>query len=131
KERLFAPLREKLGGKDTWFGYLVSCPYCASHYIAFVLVPLTETYVIRVPHDWGVFAGVLSWFLSSILVTFIGAFLRIVFYFVDEKQSLVRSEKELVRLEATGDSPAARALQNYERTEHLPRRRPGHRTGHS
>ena len=110
KERIFAPLRERLGGMDTWLGYLVSCPYCASHYIAFVLVPLTNTYVIRVPHDWGLASDVLGWFLSSILVTFVAAFFRIAFYFVDEKQSLVRSEKELVRQEArrepSGPAPA-------------------------
>ena len=105
KERLFAPLRERLGGMDTWFGYLVSCPYCASHYVAFVLVPLTNTYAIRVPHDWDLAADLLSWFFSSILVTFVAAFFRIVFYFVDEKQSLVRSEKELVRQETRRERP--------------------------
>lgn len=97
KERIFATLRERLGGKETWLGYLVSCPYCASHYIAFVLVPLTGTYLVRVAVDWGALSLVLDWFLSSILVTVVAAFLRIVFYFVDEKQGLTRTEKELVR----------------------------------
>jgi hypothetical protein len=89
KERLFAPLREWLGGKETFFGYLVSCPYCASHYFAFALVPLTGTYPIDVAVDgwlgWG-----LRWFLSSILMTVIAAFLRVAFWFVDETQGLVR-----------------------------------------
>ncbi|HYO58177.1 hypothetical protein [Archangium sp.] len=89
KERIFAPLREKLGGKDTWFGYLVSCPYCASHYVAFILVPLTGTYPIRVVVG-GWVGSVLSWFLSSILVTVIAAFYRVFFWFVDESQGLVR-----------------------------------------
>jgi hypothetical protein len=89
KERIFEPLRERLGGKATWFGYLVSCPYCASHYIAFALVPLTRTYAIDVAVG-GWVGGVLRWFLSSILVTVIAAFFRVIFWFVDETQGLVR-----------------------------------------
>jgi uncharacterized membrane protein len=89
KEKIFASLREKLGGKETWLGYLVSCPYCASHYVAFVLVPLTGTYPIRVVVG-GWVGSVLSWFLSSILVTVIAAFYRVFFWFVDESQGLVR-----------------------------------------
>jgi hypothetical protein len=89
RERIFAPLRERLGGKDTWFGYLVSCPYCVSHYAAFALVPLTGTYAIDV--TVGGWPGrVLSWFLSSLLITVISAFFRVVFWFVDETQGLVR-----------------------------------------
>jgi hypothetical protein len=89
KERIFAPLREKCGGKETWLGYLLSCPYCASHYVAFLLVPLTGTYPIRVVVG-GWVGSVLSWFLSSILLTVIAAFYRVLFWFVDESQGLVR-----------------------------------------
>lgn len=89
RERIFAGLRERLGGKDTWLGYLVSCPYCASHYFAFVLVPLTGTYAIDVTVG-GWVGGVLRWFLSSLLITVIAAFFRVVFWFVDETQGLVR-----------------------------------------
>ena len=89
KERIFAPLRERLGGKDTFFGYLVSCPYCVSHYFAFALVPLTDTYGIDVAVG-GWFGAVARWFLSSILVAVIAAFFRVVFWFVDETQGLVR-----------------------------------------
>jgi hypothetical protein len=89
KERIFAPLREWLGGKETFFGYLVSCPYCASHYFAFALVPLTGTYPIEMAVGGGV-GAVLSWFLSSILLTVIAAFMRVAFWFVDETQGLVR-----------------------------------------
>jgi hypothetical protein len=99
KERLFAWLRNRLGDRDTNLGYLVSCPYCVSHYIAFALVPVTETYPIQIAHDWGLVSDALTWFLSSILVTVVAAFLRIIFYFVDEKQSLTRFEKEHVRHE--------------------------------
>lgn len=89
KERIFAGLRERLGGKDTWLGYLASCPYCASHYFAFVLVPLTGTYAIDVTVG-GWVGSVLRWFLSSLLITVIAAFFRVVFWFVDETQGLVR-----------------------------------------
>jgi hypothetical protein len=89
KERIFAPLRERLGGKETWFGYLVSCPYCVSHYVSFILVPLTGTYPLRVVVG-GWVGSVLSWFLSSLLVAVIAAFFRVLFWFVDESQGLVR-----------------------------------------
>lgn len=89
KERICAPIRERLGGMDTWFGYLMSCPYCVSHYVAFALVPLTGTYPLRVVVG-GWVGSVLSWFLSSILVTVIAAFFRVLFWFVDEAQGLVR-----------------------------------------
>jgi hypothetical protein len=89
KERIFAPLRDHLGGQETWFGYLVSCPYCVSHYVAFVLVPLTGTYAIRVVVG-GWVGLVLEWFLSSLLVAVIAAFFRVLFWFVDESQGLVR-----------------------------------------
>ena len=96
KERILRTFRARLGGKETFFGYLVSCPYCASHWIAFVLVPLTGAFYLRVPYDWGVVSTVLSWFLSSILVTIVAAFLRILFYFVDETQGLVRRRQREV-----------------------------------
>lgn len=96
RERIFEPLRRRLGGKDTWLGYLVSCPYCASHVIAFVIVPLTGTYVVDVAVTPGALATGLRWFLSSILVTVIAAFFRVVFWLVDEQQALVRKEKQHV-----------------------------------
>ncbi len=101
KERIGASLRERLGGKETWLGYLVSCPYCLSHYVAFALVPLTGTYPIRVVVG-GWVGTVLSWFLSSILLTVIAAFFRVIFWFVDEAQGLVRrrqrtEDEEIVR----------------------------------
>jgi predicted membrane metal-binding protein len=66
RERIFEPLRARLGGKETWLGYLASCPYCASHTIAFILVPLTGTYAIDVVVGPGWAASLLRWFLSSI-----------------------------------------------------------------
>jgi hypothetical protein len=98
KERLAAPLRERLGGKRTFFGYLVSCPYCVSHWLAFVLVPLTGAYYVEVVVP-GAVGKLLSWFLSSILVAVIAAFLRVGFYFVDESKELVRQEKVVKKTE--------------------------------
>jgi hypothetical protein len=101
RERIFAPLRERLGGKDTWFGYLVSCAYCVSHYVAFVLVPLTDSTFLRIAPRWGLLSRLVDWFLSAILVTVIAAFLRIVFYFVDEGQGLVRRAQKKVEAETS------------------------------
>jgi hypothetical protein len=100
RERLFAPLRARLG-PDTWLGYLVSCPYCCSHWIAFVLVPLTGTYPVDIPYDWGFLTSLLRWFLASILVTVIAAFFRIGFYFIDEGQGLIRWRQRVTKLNAT------------------------------
>jgi Protein of unknown function (DUF1360) len=96
RERLFEPLRSRLGGHETWLGYLVSCPYCASHWVAFILVPLTGIYGIRVQVRWGVLTTLLDWFLSSMLVVVIAAFLRVAFWFVDESQGLVRRRKKVI-----------------------------------
>ena len=68
RERIFAPLRERLGGKETWAGYFVSCAYCVSHWVALLLVPLTGTYALDVAPEWGVVSQVLRWILSAILV---------------------------------------------------------------
>jgi Protein of unknown function (DUF1360) len=101
KERIFLPLRERLGGKETWLGYLVSCPYCASHWLAFALVPLTGAYALRIPWHVPLLTPAIDWFLSSILVTVIAAFLRIAFYFIDETQGLVRREQRKVEVETS------------------------------
>ena len=107
KERICEPLRKKLGGKETWLGYLVSCPYCTSHWIAFAVVPLTGAYYVDVasPGQWGLAGSVLRWFFSSILVAMIAAFLRVIFYFVDETQGLVKREQKVVEKEARTDAP--------------------------
>lgn len=99
RERLFAPVRARLGGKETWPGYLISCPYCVSHWIAAALVPLTGTYSFDVALTSGPAAWVLRWGLSTILVAVIAAFLRVIFYFVDETQGLVRREQRSVEEE--------------------------------
>jgi hypothetical protein len=103
KERIFDPLRRAAGGARTRRGYLVACPYCASHWLAFVLVPLTGTYLIRVVPRVPFVSTVLDWFLSSILVTVVAAFLRVGFYLVDERQRLVR--KRLVENEHDHQPP--------------------------
>jgi hypothetical protein len=114
RERIFEPLRQRLGGKETWFGYLVSCPYCVSYYVAFALVPLTGTYPIRVVVG-GWVGSVLSWFLSSILLTVIAAFFRVLFWFVDESQGLVRRRQRTEEEEA-----ATRQLMRQQVEQRLP-----------
>jgi hypothetical protein len=135
RERLFAPLRDHLGGQRTWFGYLVSCPYCVSHWVALVLVPVTGTYAIEVRHDWGPVTWLLRWFLSSILVAVIAAFFRIGFYFVDQQQGLIRHQQkaveldvELARQKLDGEDEAA-GRSNSEHAEaatRAPRSEPKH-----
>ncbi|WNG19611.1 hypothetical protein [Cystobacter fuscus] len=120
RERIFAPLRERLGGKERFCGYLVSCPYCTSHYVAFVLVPLTGTYPIRVVVG-GWVGAVLRWFLSSILITVIAAFFRVLFWFVDESQGLVRrrqrTEEEEVATRRVIREQAERQLPDEPRAD--------------
>lgn len=99
RERLGAPLRDRLGGKVTWLGYLVSCPYCLSHWVAFAIVPLTATYPVRVPYDWGPLAQGLDLLLSAILLAVFAAFLRVAFYYIDETQGLVRRQQRRVEAE--------------------------------
>jgi uncharacterized membrane protein (DUF106 family) len=100
REKLFEPLRNVCGGMNTWLGYLISCPYCASHWLAFLLVPLTGAYGIRVSPRWPVISPVLDWFLSSILVTVIAAVLRVGFYFIDEEARLAKTKKRVTQVEA-------------------------------
>jgi uncharacterized membrane protein len=100
RERIFAPLRARLGGRDTWLGYLVSCPYCVSHWIALILVPLTGTYAVNVVPRWGMLSDAIRLLLSSILVAVLAAFFRVIFYFVDESQGLVKRQQRSVEEEA-------------------------------
>lgn len=99
RERICEPLRARLGGKDTWLGYMVSCPYCVSHWIALALVPITGTFVVDVAPRFGPITGVLRWLLSSLLVAVLAAFFRVIFYFVDETQGLVKRRQRSVEEE--------------------------------
>lgn len=99
RERICEPLRARLGGKETWLGYMVSCPYCVSHWIALALVPITGTFAVHVSPRLGPLAGVLRWLLSSILVAVLAAFFRVIFYFVDETQGLVKRRQRSVEEE--------------------------------
>jgi hypothetical protein len=99
RERICEPLRARLGGKETWLGYMVSCPYCVSHWIALALVPITGTLPVDVVPGLGPVAGLLRWLLSSILVAVLAAFFRVIFYFVDETQGLVKRRQRSVEEE--------------------------------
>jgi hypothetical protein len=113
RERIFGWLRARLGGQDTWLGYLVSCPYCASHWIAFVLVPLTGTYPVEVPYDWGFLTIILRWFLGSIFVTVIAAFFRIGFYFIDEGQGFIRRRVRATEVDVEMDGEGPRPMEKH------------------
>jgi uncharacterized membrane protein len=115
RERIFEPLRTRLGGKETWLGYLVSCSYCVSHWVAFILVPITGTYPVNVVPRWGVLSDALRWILSAILVAVVAAFFRVIFYFVDETQGLVKRQQRSVEEEAQ-NRKAVRETMIEERT---------------
>src|SRR3954454_24132018 len=100
RERICEPLRRRLGGRETWLGYLVSCPYCVSHWLAVIIVPITGVYPIQVAARWGMLTGVLRWLLAAVLVAVLAAFFRVVFYFVDETQGLVKRQQRSVEEEA-------------------------------
>lgn len=120
KERIFAPVRDRLGGKETWFGYLVSCPYCVSHYLAFALVPLTGLYPIRVAVDWGWGTWLIEWFLASILVTVVAAFLRVAFWWIDETQALVRRKKTHEEEETQTERIVRQRMENGDENPRAP-----------
>ena len=64
---------------------------------------MTGIYGIRVHVRWGVLSTVLDWFLSSMLVVVIAAFLRVAFWFVDESQGLVRRRNKVIEQVAQED----------------------------
>lgn len=61
RTKISAPFRAWVTKRSTWFGSLVSCPYCLSHWLAFAAIaiyrprPVAKFLVI----DWGV-----AWFLT-------------------------------------------------------------------
>src|SRR5690606_31717031 len=87
---VFQPLRDRLGGKETWLGYLITCPYCLSHWLAFALVPLFELKLLVIPHNWPIAAPVLEWFFNSILVVMAAAFMRMLFFSIDDLVGVFR-----------------------------------------
>lgn len=99
RERLFKPLRDRIGGKETWRGYLLTCPYCLSHWLAFVFVPIFDLRLLTVPHDWPVVAPVLEWFFNSILVVIGAAFVRMIFFSFDDLVGVFRRFERIEEVE--------------------------------
>jgi hypothetical protein len=60
-----------------------------------VIVPLTGTYYVHMASRIRIVSPIVDWFLSSILVTVVAAFLRVIFFFVDETQGFVRRRKKV------------------------------------
>jgi hypothetical protein len=118
KERIFLPLRRRLGGMRTWAGYLVSCPWCVSHWVAFLMVPLTGLYPVKVAVTAQPLAWLLKWFFSSILITVVAAFLRVVFWLVDSEQGLVRRRQRRVEEDTTTRAILRHRLEEEEENEH-------------
>ncbi len=123
QERIFKPLRDKLGGKETWRGYLISCPYCFSHWVAFVLVPLFGLRLLEIPWNWGLAASVLEWFFNSILVVILAAFIRMAFFSIDDLVGVFRrqerlQEEELRKREHEEDMRLVRRTAGYHRPPH-------------
>lgn len=115
-ERIFKPLRDRLGGKETWRGYLISCPYCFSHWVAFILVPLFGFRLLVIPWEWGVANAILEWFFNSILVVILAAFIRMAFFSIDDLVGVFRRQERLQDVELE------------EHTEELQRRRSTNQT---
>ena len=38
KAGIMRPIRQSVGGKNEWFGKLISCAYCTSHWVAAIFV---------------------------------------------------------------------------------------------
>jgi hypothetical protein len=45
--RIFAPFREWVASKSTWFGELVSCFYCTSHWLAIAFVAVYQPVLVQ------------------------------------------------------------------------------------
>lgn len=110
RERLFKPLRDRLGGKSSWPGYLLLCPYCLSHWLAFALVPVFDLRLLTVPHDWPVAGPVIEWFFNSILVVIGAAFIRMIFFSFDDLVGVFRRFERIedVELDRRRQSALAR-----------------------
>ena len=62
--------------------------------------PITGAYNLEATPRLGVLAPFATWFLSSMLVVVVAAFLRVAFWFVDETQGLVRRQQRTEEEEA-------------------------------
>lgn len=61
--RLYKPLRELVKRKNSFLGKLISCGYCFSHWVAFVLVPIYRTKLFEawLPLDYFLTALIIAW----------------------------------------------------------------------
>lgn len=46
KAAIFKNLREWVDERSEWFGKLVSCPYCTSHWVSFILVVIYRPVIV-------------------------------------------------------------------------------------
>lgn len=66
RSMLFKGFREWVGGRSDFFGELVRCPFCTSHWVAFVACAIFKPWVVysNIP----VLGIVLQFFISSLIL---------------------------------------------------------------
>lgn len=126
QEEVFAHVRERCGGRETKIGYLLSCPYCFSHWVAFIFVPLFGFKLLEVPYDWGFLRTVIEWFANSLLVVILAAFIRLFFYTADETVGLFRRQ---VKHTEIAIKEKRKSLERLDRDERADREGGEHRGG--
>ncbi len=75
KTAIFRPMRSWVSQRSSWFGKLLSCPYCTSHWLVFFSVawyqPLLVTSRLRV----------MDWFITCLAVVAVSSiFCGLIFY---------------------------------------------------
>lgn len=65
--KVFEPLRKKIKRVSSYLGDLVSCGYCFSHWVAFILVVI---YQPKLFECW----WLLDYFLTALVIAWLGAF---------------------------------------------------------
>lgn len=64
--KLFMPIREWVKRRNVFFGELISCGYCFSHWVAFALVAI---YRPRLFESW----WLMDYFFTAIVIAWLGA----------------------------------------------------------
>lgn len=68
RTKISVPFRTWVMKKSKWFGGLVTCPYCTSHWLAAVAVGIYRPRPVELwaPVDWGV-----AWLMTVALAAFV------------------------------------------------------------
>jgi ABC-type phosphate/phosphonate transport system permease subunit len=68
KAKLFSPIRDRIDNRSEWFGELVGCPYCMSHWLAFAA---TAVYQPRIVHSG---TELFDYFVTALAIVALAAF---------------------------------------------------------